>query len=248
MTAMTLQTLLTDVVTPQTMLPFIAGIVPAVALFLFTHYVRLPGWHESVKWTHVNVYALVAACVMSPLVTVATISLLHFVTSMMYAVVVSVFTYCLVQSVTDIQVRKVDRGTLRCAFWMLFANGLFYYLYHLQYIGMYEFVGFLGAVVLALVLSYMPGFQASDGRALMISFVGGIPAIGLLGIAVVMALFAVVGIVYLIFMVMKYRVHTIRKVNAVSIPAVPIILTPFLLLTLYALVDVIYDFGLLQMV
>lgn len=213
-----------------------------VIMLLFTQFVRVPGWYKTVKWVKINNIAYIA----STLLALASVFMtyqanVHYITAIMLTSSIAILSYILFQSWTDIKVRKADRGTLRLAFWLMLPVSLLYYIYHLDYIGTYELGGFLVALLVGSLLLYMPGFGASDGRAIQLAIVAGFPAIGVVGVGTAMLLYTAVGLIFIIFIVAKYGLRSLSFINKLSIPAVPFLLFPFVMLTLYAIADLAYD-------
>lgn len=237
----------------STLMPFAFALGIPAMLMLYSIYTWNPGWHAQVaektngKFTWRSLNRL--AGVVSAALALISAGLLEYgnvqdISSATLITAIATISYVLVQSlVTDTKLRLADRGTLRLATVFAFGMTLTYYLYNHQIIPQFEMYAWLIAMACAMLLIYMPGFGSSDARAISLAVAGSVPIVGILGIAFSMIFYALSAVIFIVWVVMKYKVSSIMYVNHISIPAVPFLLFPFLVVTLYAPLEMAFGLG-----
>lgn len=218
----------------------VVSILLPLILHFFSTQVRVPEWHQEVKWGKANASALIASILLA--LGVSGLSLygnIHWATGMALASATALLTYTLVQTFyTDPVNRKADRGTLMLAWGLALPVSITYYVTHLEYLGWYEFGGWIGAVIIGFFMIYAPGFGASDGRAFALVAATAIPAIGFMGLVYGFILYMVIGVIGVTFIMKRHKIRLI-ELNKISIPAVPYILLPFAIMTVYAVISTV---------
>lgn len=208
----------------------IAILVPtAICVFSIRH---PPSWLNKGSlapfWSKINFISLSAAALTAILSFILFSS--HLSEYRCVAVVSSaILTFVLGQTLfTDFSQRLADRRV----FWIASAiSGLigFWFLnqYDKQSVALY-----LIFALVATALIFVPSIGDSDGRAAQLVILSAFPVIGINGIQLGIIGFFISVLLYSLFTAIKNKNFKLAFLSQLSIPAVPLVIAPFLLVTI----------------